>query len=49
MLVKCDVVKCIYNEHCKCEAGVVEITLAHDGTSLVEHIECATCVIEEGG
>jgi len=25
MIVKCDVVDCIYNEHCKCEAGVIDI------------------------
>lgn len=46
MIVKCDVVKCIYNENCKCVAGVVEITLTHDEISKKEYIECATCVIE---
>ena len=42
MIVKCDVVDCIYNEHCKCEAGSVEITLTHDKFSKEEYIECAT-------
>lgn len=42
MIVKCDVVDCIYNDHCKCEAGVVEITLTHDKVSEEQHIECAT-------
>lgn len=42
MIVKCDVVGCIYNEHGKCDAGVVEITLTHDTVSEKEYIECAT-------
>lgn len=43
MIVKCDVVACIYNEHGKCDAGVVEITLTHDELSKKECIECETC------
>lgn len=47
MIVKCDVVKCIYNEHFKCIAGVVDITLTHDKVSKQEYIECATCIMEK--
>lgn len=46
MIVKCDVVNCIYNDHCKCEAGVVDITLTHDERSGEQYIECATYVRE---
>lgn len=42
MIVKCDVVDCIYNEHEKCAAGVVEIVLTHDEQSKNEYIDCGT-------
>jgi hypothetical protein len=42
MIVKCDVVDCIYNEHCKCEAGTIDIAL--NVNSGIGHIECVTYV-----
>ena len=46
MILRCDVVKCIYNKKCKCIAGVVDITLTHDNLSGEEYIACITCIEE---
>lgn len=41
MIVKCDMVDCLYNGHCKCEAGTIGIVLNHDKEG-IGRIECDT-------
>jgi len=40
MRVRCDVVKCEYNDNCNCCAEVIDIVLNHIGD--LEYIECQT-------
>lgn len=46
-IITCDMVNCIYNKRCVCNACIIEITLNHVGE--VEIIECATYQKEEVG
>ena len=44
--VKCDVVRCEYNNNCHCTAEKVSIALTHDEISENEYIICETIILE---
>lgn len=45
--VRCDVVKCIFNENLKCNAKALSISLTHDEMSEKEYLKCDNVILED--